>query len=270
MLKNRIPILCAALLCFLLTACGGSAAPAPGDAPQQAVKQKAPPVVFSAGSVPADTSELRLPLAAGETVLLAQLPALQAADFSGSADEEEIARWAMAHPEVEAYYTLTLPDGTVLDSGTRSFDMSGKSPAECEALAAKLALLPGLRNVKLGAEGGQHNWESLRRLRALLPGTAFKYSFTLYGKQCDLSDMSINLSHIPVGDNGAALRKVIPLMRRWRSCVRSFRRSNSSGASGSAKSTVCARMCSASWPPRPRWAACSIPRTWRPCPAATT
>ena len=212
MLKNRIPILCAALLCFLLTACGGSAAPAPGDAPQQAVKQKAPPVVFSAGSVPADTSELRLPLAAGETVLLAQLPALQAADFSGSADEEEIARWAMAHPEVEAYYTLTLPDGTVLDSGTRSFDMSGKSPAECEALAAKLALLPGLRNVKLGAEGGQHNWESLRRLRALLPSTAFKYSFTLYGKQCDLSDMSINLSHIPVGDNGAALRKVIPLM----------------------------------------------------------
>jgi Leucine-rich repeat (LRR) protein len=86
------------------------------------------------------------------------------------------------------------------------------SPAECEAAAAKLSLLPELKRVKLGGEGGMQDWESLRRLRALLPDTAFKYSFTLYGKTCDLSDSSLNFSHIPIEDNGAALRQVIPLM----------------------------------------------------------
>jgi len=214
MIKRAIPIICAVLAGLLLTGCGTGekTAPAADAASAPAAAAKAPDIRFAAGSVPADASELRMPLAAGETALLAQLPALRAADFSGSADEEEIARWAAAHPEVESYFTLTMPDGTVLDSGSRSYDMSALSPAECEALAPKLALLPGLRNVRLGAEGGAQSWESLKRLRALLPGPAFKYSFKLYGKECDLADMSVNLSHVPVDDNGAALRNVIPLM----------------------------------------------------------
>jgi hypothetical protein len=87
-----------------------------------------------------------------------------------------------------------------------------KSPAECEALAPKLALLPALKSVRLGSEGGAHTWESLARLRALLPEPAFKYSFQLYGKECDLSDASLNLSHIAVPDGGAELRARIPLM----------------------------------------------------------
>lgn len=211
--KTRCTLACALLLCLALTACGrgerpAGAAPAPTAAPARNVPQ----VTFAAGSVPADASELRLPLAAGETALLASLPALRAADFSGSADEAEIVAWVKAHPEVECYYTVTLPNGEVLDSGTRSYDMSAMSAAECEAAAEKLALLPGLKNVRLGGEGGAHDWESLKRLRALLPGVAFKYGFTLYGKECDLSDMSVNLSHVPVGDGGAALRQVLPLM----------------------------------------------------------
>ena len=202
------------LCCLALAGCGGGGKkPAPGGGTPKAVEQKAPPVVFSAGSVPSDATELRLPLAAGETALLSRLPQLRAADFSGSADEEEIAAWARAHPEVESYYTVTLPDGTQLDSAARSFDMSAMNPADCEALAPRLALLPGLRSVKLGAEGGPHSLESVRRLRALLPEPAFKYDFTLYGKKVNLADMSLNLSHVSVGDSGAALREVIPLMR---------------------------------------------------------
>ena len=212
MTRRNIRVLLSALaLCLLLTACGGGArTEAAGDAPKNTSGGQQ--ISFSAGAVSADTSELRLPLAAGETALLASLPELRAADFSGSADETEIVAWVRAHPEVECFYTVTLPDGTVLDSGTRSYDMSDMSAEACEAAAEKLALLPGLKNVRLGSEGGTHTWESLARLRALLPGVVFKYSFTLYGKACDLSDMSLNLSHVPVDDEGAALRKVLPLM----------------------------------------------------------
>ena len=206
-------LLCALLACLCLAACGrGGATPAAGSASTEKPAKNAPQVNFAHGSVSADTSELRMPLAAGETALLSQLPLLSAADFSGSADEAEIVAWVRAHPEVECYYTVTMPNGEVLDSGTRSYDMSGMSVAECEAAAEKLAMLPGLKNVKLGSEGGVQNWESLAQLRTLLPGVAFKYGFTLYGKECSLSDMSLNLSHIPVTDNGEALRKVMPLM----------------------------------------------------------
>ena len=217
--KKTSAMLCAVFLCLTLAACGagakGGAAEAArpsGAAAPAAPVSKAPPVVFTAGSVPSDAAELRMPLSDGETALLASLPNLTAADFSGSRNEEEIAAWAKAHPEVECYYTVTLPDGTVLDSGTRSVDLRDKSPDECEALAPKLALLPALKSVRLGSEGGTHTWESLARLRALLPEPAFKYSFKLYGKECDLSAPSLNLSHIAVPDNGAELRARIPLM----------------------------------------------------------
>ena len=211
MKKKTSAALCTILLCLSLPACSG------GTKASQSASAAAPgagaaPVVFAAGSVPADTAELRLPLGEGETALLDSLPALTAADFSGSANEEEIAAWARAHPEVECFYTVTLPDGTVLDSGVRSVDLRDKSPAECEALAPKLALLPALKSVRLGSEGGAHTWESLARLRALLPGVTFKYGFTLYGKACDLSDPSLNLSYIAVADGGAELRARIPLM----------------------------------------------------------
>ncbi len=195
-------------LCSLLTACGVGKSGAPAATEEPGL----PPVVFAAGSAVADSEELRLPLAEGETALLASLPALRSADLSGSANEEEVAAWAKAHPEIECFYTVTLPDGTVIDSGTQSYDMRSLSPAECEACAVKLALLPDLKNVRLGKEGGAHTWESLARLRALLPETAFRYGFTLYGKDCDLSDTSLNFSHIPIEDNAEALRKVIPLM----------------------------------------------------------
>ena len=205
--------LCAGLCCMMLCACAQKAGGSPGvPASSAAPAPTAPPVVFAAGSVPADAVELRLPLSDGETALLASLQNLSAADFTGSQNEEEIAAWALSHPEIESYYTVTLPDGTVLDSDTKSYDMSGMSVEQCEATARKLALLPLLKSVKLGSEGGAQSWESLGRLRQILPKTAFKYKFTLYGKECDLSSSSLNFSHQSVSDNGEALRRVIPLM----------------------------------------------------------
>ena len=170
------------------------------------------PVHFAAGDVAPDASELRLPLASGETALLSALPNLNYADLSGSEDPAEVAAWAKEHPEVSVLFTVTLPDGTVLDSSTRSFDMSGMSPEACLETAPALALLPELKSVNLGREGGPIGWDTVDRLHAILPETPFKYAFTLYGQPCDLSNMTINLRYVPVNDGGAAVKKVMAYM----------------------------------------------------------
>ena len=197
----------AAALVFLLAGCGAARKDAANAEPG-----KEAAVVFAAGAVDAAAAELSIPLARGETALLAQMTALRSADLSGSEDEAEVAAWAKAHPETETLFTVTLPDGTILDSGTRSYDMSGLSAEEAERCAACLALLPDLRTLKLGGEGGAIGWGTLEKLRALLPETSFRYAFTLYGKDCDLSNTSLNLSHIPIDDGGKALRRAMSLM----------------------------------------------------------
>ena len=193
------------ILCLALTACGKREQTPPEPTP-------IPPVHFAAGDVDVATESLQIRLAAGEAALLDSLPALRAVDLSGSENEEEAANWAMAHPQVSARYTVTLPNGTVLDTDARSADLSAMSVADCEAAARKLALLPGIESVKLGAEGGVLTWSDISRLRQILPRPAFQYAFKLYGVDCDLSNTTINLYRVPVTDNGNFIDEVMNYM----------------------------------------------------------
>ncbi len=220
MKKKRLQLVLSIVISvMMLTACGKSTPEKnhlnPMASGQKTGGRSSPTtrqIEFSGGTVASDVSAIKLPLEKGETALLSELKALQVADLSGSKDEEEVAEWAELHPEIETYYTVTLPDGNVIDSGTRNYDLRDMPPADCEAVAKKLALLPDLKSLRLGKEGGLLSWENIERIHSLLPETAIKYSFTLYGKQCDLSDASLNLSHVAVDDEGKQLRKVIPLM----------------------------------------------------------
>lgn len=211
---NRI--LCLALLlvfCVILTACGSKGGA--GSEPQATVEQvpaTPAPIHFSAGDVDPAAQTIRMALAPGETAMLDALPYLQSADLSGSAGEEEVAAWAAAHPNVQTRYTVTLPNGSVLDTDTQSVDLSGQSAADCEAAARKLALLPGLSSVNLGAEGGPLGWGDIANLRQILPKPAFKYAFKLYGTDCNLADTTINLYRVSVPDNGAFIDEVMGYM----------------------------------------------------------
>ena len=153
-----------------------------------------------------DTTDLTAVLSAGETAALEKLPNLHFADLSGSENVEEIAAWAKAHPEIGVKYTVTLPDGTVLPSDTKSVDYTGASGSDVLSAAPSLALLQDLKTLKLGRERSSVSWDDIRKLREFLPETSFQYSFDLYGKECDLSSSTISLFHIPVEDNGAAVR----------------------------------------------------------------
>ena len=200
-------------LCLLLTACGKGGASASSRAPAEPTPVPTPgPVRFAAGEVSPETADLRMSLAAGETAQLDFLTALRTADLSGSADEAEVAQWAKAHPGVQTRYTVTLPNGTVLGSDTRSVDLRGLSAADCEAAARKLSLLPGLESVELGAEGGALNWGDIAKLRELLPTTVFHYAFKLYGQDCNLDNTTINLYKVSVNDNGKLIDEVMRYM----------------------------------------------------------
>ena len=200
-------------LCLLLTACGKGGASAPGRAPTEPTPVPTPgPVRFAAGEVAPETADLRMSLAAGETAQLDFLTALRTADLSGSADEAEVAQWAKAHPGVQTRYTVTLPNGTVLGSDTRSVDLRGLSAADCEAAARKLSLLPALESVELGAEGGALNWGDIAKLRELLPTPVFHYAFKLYGQDCNLDNTTINLYKVSVNDNGKLIDEVMRYM----------------------------------------------------------
>ena len=201
MTGKRIFTFILSLLCFctLLTGCG----------------EKGPEPVKFAGmeeAVPLDSTQLTVQLQQGETALLDGLTALEYCDFSGSECLDEIYAWAEANPQVEVFYTAVLPDGSVLDTGTRSADLSKMSGEDIRLAAENLRWLPKLGSIELGKERASLDWEDIGVLRQACPEANLKYKFSLYGKEIDLQNTQINLSHIPVDDGGAAVSRVIPYM----------------------------------------------------------
>jgi len=204
-----IPLLA---LCLLLTGCSTKSA-APGTVIEAAAPEQTPtPVHFTDGDVAPNAEQLSMRLRSGETALLDSLTALKSVDLSGSENEEEIAAWVKAHPGIAARYTVTLPNGTVLDSSTQSVDLSSMTAAECEQSARKLALLPALNHVTLGSEGRNLGWNDIARLRELLPTPVFDYAFKLYGTDCNLSNTTISLYKVSVTDKGALIDEVMRYM----------------------------------------------------------
>ncbi len=105
-------------------------------------------VRFEAGRIPADSTWLQLALEPGETTLLDAFPALESADFSGSRDLEEVSAWAGAHPDVDVYYRLTLPDGQSADTRSETLTLDASRPELFPETARLLPLLPALQHVQ--------------------------------------------------------------------------------------------------------------------------
>ncbi len=210
MRKTRI-ILWLLLGLLLLTACGAGE----DQAASQSVSSSPVPasVTFAAGEVPADARELTLTLQPGETALLDQLPALTSLDARGSACYEELAAWGQAHPEVALRYTVPVPGLGELENDTETVDLTGLAAADAVEAAQTLALLPELEQVSLpGGETGMTLEQALAFARTV-PQAVIDYPFTLYGQSVNLSDDSLVLFHIPVEDEGEAVRQVLPCMR---------------------------------------------------------
>ena len=159
-----------------------------------------------------DSTEISIILSEGETELLSGLSKLESADFSGSECIEEIYDWAARNPQVDVKYTVTLPDGTVLDNSAKRADLSSMDGDDVCAAAESLRFLPKLMSIDLGEERSSLGWTDIEALQKSCPDATIRYRFTLYGKETDLQNTQLNLSHIPISDKAESLRQAMDHM----------------------------------------------------------
>ena len=190
--KKHIVYISAILsLCLLLAGCDSSLP-----------EQSAAPLSFanSDAKLPEDSTSISFAIEADELQLLDGLKQLEYADFSGSECIEEIYNWAKANPQVEVVYTVTMPDGSVMDTSSKSVDLSAMYGEEVRLWADCLRFLPKLKTIQLGSERSGLSWEDIGYLQAACPDANIKYSFKLYDKQIDLQNTQLNLSHADIPD----------------------------------------------------------------------
>lgn len=135
--------------------------------------------------------------------LLPWLPGLRELVLTpGSFTPEQVSVLHGAAPQLALEYRFTI-EAQEIDYFAESADFSHISGNSRTQALALLSSLPDLKHVNLGAEeSGVFTWEDIYSLRQSKPELDIDYSFWLYGKPVSLSDTEIDLSYIPVDDNG--------------------------------------------------------------------
>ncbi len=145
---------------------------------------------------PADSETVSAVIQAGETEKLAGFGQLKSADLSGSTCYEEIAAWAEAHPDTAVRYTVSFPEGSVVDNYAETLDLSALEPSQIPEALELLKWLPALQNVDLGSESGGLSAEDVAGFVSAYPQSKFDFSVKLLGKSCSLAKKILDLSGI--------------------------------------------------------------------------
>jgi len=147
--------------------------------------------------------------------LLAALPhvnTLELGTVGSDITEEQVRAMQAAYPELTLRYSFTFLGKTV-SSDTDSLDLSTADAQELDEAVRALPMLPGLKTILLGEEGNALTMEQLNAIAAAAPKAALDYRFTFWGVPVNLADPALNLSHVPISDEGVSLMAILPLMR---------------------------------------------------------
>ena len=149
--------------------------------------------------------------------MLAYVPNLRQLEL-GSSDQgtrltaEEMAQLAAALPNTEIHYVVTLM-GKELDPETETLDLTELQSEEIPSAVIALAGLPKLREMTIpGGEWGM-GLEDALTLAEAAPQALVHYPVSLYGREFDLADESLDLNHIQIPDQGETVRRILPCMR---------------------------------------------------------
>ena len=197
-LKRNIPYFLTVILILIILGCFLAFGPSySGNLLGNISTIGTPRVELSSGSYPADTSELTAVILPEDLPLLDTFTALTAADFSGSTCYEDIRAWAAAHPEVAVRYTVTLPNGTAVESTATSVDLSGLDRNTVSAVIASLQQLPSLSAINLGSSSQSSaplTGDDVNLIQNTFPGAAVSYSVDFLGQALPISTESVDLS----------------------------------------------------------------------------
>ena len=214
MAKKLIGAGLAALLCAaLLSGCG---ALFPAAAQTAATPEPTEEVVIDQGQPEMDLSDKSLDELRQS---LPELTNLQKASVDADTLGTEALRELQAlRPDVSFLFHVTL-NGKSCDENTEQIDLAGADRKTMEESFAWAALLPNLKTLELGtgdAAASTIPWEALARLRADRPELQVNYDFTLYGQEFSLDSEEMNLTHIPIDDQGALVKAITACMPNLR------------------------------------------------------
>lgn len=147
------------------------------------------------------------------------LPNLQKVDL-GSAESsanglgpEQLKHLIDRFPNISFEYRMQLM-GKPVSLYDESIDLSGLTSGETEQARQALLLMKNLKSVKLGDQNSTPlSWAEIKSLMDARPEADFSYSFLLYGQPYDLKSEVIDLSYIPVSDEGEAVRAALRCMK---------------------------------------------------------
>lgn len=223
-MKKAFAVLCSLLLAAAaLCGCGGGTAAAPSPAPSPAVTP-APtpePVLFDGQRLDALTESLTLGPESDLNALAAlapRLPALSTVHFgSREPKQEELQLLRAAFPGAELDYRVSVA-GASFPWDAEELDLSSLDRACVEEAVRAVALLERLKRVDLGAASEEDpdalTLEDLGLFQAARPDVDFLFRFSLFGRELTSLDRELDFKDIPMDDEGAAVRAILPYMTR--------------------------------------------------------
>ena len=118
-----------------------------------------------------------------------------------------------AAPDAKISYSLSLL-GQPVDLSDTVVDLSSMTSGQVSEAAQVLSCMSNVERVILGSEGSGLSWNDIASIRDAAPDAALDYGFTVCGVAANLADETLNLSHISMSDEGAAVRAVLPYMTK--------------------------------------------------------
>ena len=112
---------------------------------------------------------------------------------------------------------LALAPVCCADGSAESLDLSALTRDEMPAAFEEIESMPSLRFVDLGAEDSESEsrltLEDVGSFQSEFPDIDFDYRFSLFGSEYSILCEKLNLNHIEMDDEGAAVRRVLPYLK---------------------------------------------------------
>lgn len=219
----KLKFILAAAVCCLLAGCGSSGTQAqtvptekpvvtaePSEPPQQTI-EPSPEIVYRHAYAP-DSTVIELVAEDADDLCLQRdrLTQLKRIRLTEPIDgPEALQMLAECFPAAEIEYSLMLA-GMQVSSTETELDLSRLDEAGVPDAIKALELLPAVERIKLSGEN--LSLETVAMFEALPSSPVVDYGFTLFGREFNTADESMILSGIWMGDEGAAVREILPYM----------------------------------------------------------